>query len=206
MILREINKFKLNHKKPQSNLPTLFFFTNRHQFSDIFSVIKNLPRNSGVIIREYDLDFAQRLEFAKKIVKIAKERHLLTFAGKDLRLALQAKTNGVHFSDQDQRQKQYLSYQKSNPHFLFSYSCHSEKSLKKAARFNFDFLFLSPIFPTNSHQESLTINHQKLTRISLNNNFPLYALGGINSKNIKLLKKSRIYGIGAISLISKLIS
>ena len=59
-ILFEIKKF--------SGAP--IFFTDRKKISDFEKTIKNLPKNSIIIIREYDLDKNLREDFAKKIINL----------------------------------------------------------------------------------------------------------------------------------------
>ena len=202
----QINKFQKNHKKNKTNLPTLFFFTNRKKFPNIFATIQKLPKNSAIIIREYDLNYQERLEFALKIIKIAKSRGTLTFIGKDLPLAIKLKANGVHFSDFDQSWQKYLYYQRYNRNFLFSCSCHSQKFLQKAINYNFNYYFLSAIFPTSSHPGTKTLGQRNLTKIinQTAKNSAIYALGGINKDNIKLLNNSKVYGIAGISYIANL--
>ncbi len=204
-ILSKINKFTQNHNNNKyKNFPTLFFFTDRNKFDNIFEVIKNLPKNSAVIIREYDLSYNDRLIFTKKIVQIAHANNLLIFAGKNIKLALEAKTNGVHFSDNDKSWQEYLLHKKSNPNFLLSCSCHNEASLIKTKKFDIEFTFLSPIFKTKSHPSIKPIGHRQLARIILKNKIKTYALGGVNEKNIALLNNIKILGIGSISLLKKL--
>ncbi len=185
--------------------PKLFFFTNRKQFSDIFKTIETLPRNTVIIIREYDLEHKDRLLFAKKIVKIARENNLITLSGKSLELHLEAKTDGIHFSDNDISWRKYLNYKKNNSGLLLSCSCHDEKSLRKTMNYGINFLFLSPIFPTNSHPNSKTIGNMRLAKITreLGDKSPIYALGGINLVNIRLLKNTRIAGFGFITMVQK---
>lgn len=183
------------------NLPTLFFFTDRNRFTDIFYTIENLPKNTAIIIREYDLEYKDRLEFAKRVVTIAKANNLITFLGKSLRMSLEAKTNGVHFSDRDKSWRNYLMYQKLNPNFLLSCSCHSEKAIRKAHNFKIKTIFYSPIFKTDSHPNDKTIGHNRLAKMISNRNYQIYALGGINNNNISLLRNLKMKGIGAISLL-----
>ena len=107
--------------------PKLFFFTNRKQFSDIFKTIETLPRNTVIIIREYDLEHKDRLLFAKKIVKIARENNLITLSGKSLELHLEAKTDGIHFSDNDISWRKYLNYKNESPNFRLNEEMYEDK-------------------------------------------------------------------------------
>lgn len=150
-----------------------------------------------VIIREYDLSKNEREDFAKKIANLASDQGLKFLVGKDLNLARKIKADGVHFSDFDKLP--LAIFRKRN--FLFSFACHDEKSVIRARKIKPDMIFISPIFPTSSHENAKPIGIFNLAKIvKKNRNFlPIYALGGVNSHNIKSLKKLGIAGFGAIN-------
>jgi len=163
-----------------------------------------LPKNAIIIIREYDLSQAQRLIFAKEIFKSAKKRSdLKILIGKDLQLALALKADGVHFSNHD---KLPIQINKKNfpKNFIFSFACHDVLALKIAKKIKADFAFLSPIFPTTSHDDAKIFNRFNFVKIAVENkkqsyfNPPLFALGGVNKQNLKTLQKLGIKGFGAI--------
>lgn len=197
---KNFNKFSKNTIFAPKN-PQLFFFTDRKRFTDIFAIIKKLPKNTAIIIREYDLSYQNRIIFAKKIVKIARKNNLITFAAKSFKLYFEAKTDGIHFSDNDKSWQKYCNYKRNNPRILLSCACHNKKNLIKAAKKDFEFLFISPIFRTDSHPEAKEIGHLKLSRMILDIKYHsnIYALGGVNSRNLKLIKNSGIGGFGFIS-------
>ena len=173
------------------------FFTDRRKVFDFKKVIKNLPKNSVVIIREYDLATKEREIFAREISNLARNRGLKILVGKDLILAKKIKADGVHFSDFDK-----LPFSLLKPrNFIFSFSCHSLKSFLGSQRLKPDMIFISPIFPTSSHQETKSLGIQYLAKIITKNRnaLPIYALGGVNSTNIKSLKKLGLAGFGAIN-------
>lgn len=204
--LSRIAKFgKTNLQKSRSN-PKLFFFTDRKRFDNIFQIIENLPKNTAIIIREYDLKYKDRLLFAKEIVLIARKKGLITLSGKSLKLHLEAKTDGIHFSDNEKSWGKYLSYQKRNFKLFLSCACHSEKSIRKAQKFGVNFIFFSPIFETASHPQTKIIGHLRLAKFTreFGNKSNIYGLGGVNERSIKLLKNINISGIGFISLAKQL--
>ncbi|MCE3255203.1 MAG: thiE1 [Rickettsiaceae bacterium] len=181
------------------NLPEMFFFTDRKRVKDIFSVVENLPKNSAVIIREYDLSEEKRLDFAQKIIAIARKnrrKNLKILVGKNYSLARKIKADGVHFSDQNQVQLPA----KTNKKMIFSYSCHYPKSVSKAKKLDCDLVFYSPIFVTNSHPEAKPVGLPQLRKFIRQSQIPTYALGGIDEKNIRLLKDTGVAGIGGISI------
>ena len=62
-------------------------------------------------------------------------------------------------------------------------------------------IFISPIFKNKNSRKALGII--KLNLITNNQNGNFIALGGINQKNINMLKMTKIIGVAAISWIKK---
>lgn len=184
-------------------------FTDRNKVLDFEQTIKNLPKNSIIIIREYDLDKKNREEFAKKIIAFARVAGLKTLVGKDFELARKIKANGIHFSDFDKLPLQFFRKKSFSKKFIFSFSCHSEKSFLKWKSFNPNIIFIAPIFPTTSHVDTKSFGLKNLAKISLAQKksgyfFPkIYALGGINVDNMASVRKLGISGFGAIDLFLK---
>lgn len=159
-----------------------------------------MPKNSTVIIREYDLPKRERKDFAKKISDLAQNRGLKVLVGKDLDLAREIKADGVHFSDFDKLPLSILRRR----NFIFSFACHDVKSIIKAQKLGPDMVFISPIFPTSTHREKKPLGIFYLAKIATKNRniLPIYALGGVSSLNIKSLQKLGIAGFGAINFFS----
>jgi len=200
-ILFEIKKFA---QKP-------VFFTDRTKVLNFDKTIQNLPRNSTILIREYDLDKKPREEFAQKIIQLARPKQLKILIGKDFELARKIKANGVHFSDLNKIPLQFLKKKSLPKNFIFSISCHSFRSFLKAKKLKPDIIFISPIFATTSHIGATTFGLKNLAKISfqtkkakyLGNSVwepQIFALGGINLNNIKSVRKLAISGFAAIDL------
>lgn len=185
------------------------FFTDRKKISDFSSVIKNLPKNSAIVIREYDLDNKSREIFARKIINLAKPRGHKILIGKDFSLAKKLKADGLHFSDFDKIPPQFLQKKLWPKKFIFSLACHSLKSALKMEKLTPDLLFISPIFSTTSHTNAKSFGLKNLAKISFktkNQSYfapNIYALGGVNLENLKSLQKLPIQGFGAIDLFQK---
>lgn len=191
--LQEIAKTKLRVVK---NLPKMFFFTDRKRIANVFDVVENLPENSAIIIREYDLKADERLSFAKQIIVIAHRKNLKVLVGKDWNLAEEIGADGVHFSDLDQD----FMIPKNRHKLILSYSCHQTESIIKAEKLNVDLVFYSPIFASKSHPNQQPVGINGLRNFTKKTLLPVYALGGIDEKNIKLLKNTNISGVGGISM------
>jgi thiamine monophosphate synthase len=182
------------------------FFTDRKKIFDFFSAIKNLPKNSTIIIREYDLKGHEREAFAKKIIALAKIKKAKILIGKDFNLAKKLKADGVHFSDFDRLPWQFFKRKSFPKKFIFSLACHSFGSLLKAQKLKTDLIFISPIFASTSHADVKPLGLKNLAKITFktkNSNYlasRIRALGGVNSTNLKRLRKLGIQGFGAIDL------
>lgn len=198
-ILFEIKKF--------SGAPV--FFTDRKKIFDFEKTIKNLPKNSIIVIREYDLDKNLRETFAKKIINLARVESLRILVGKDISLAKKLRADGVHFSDLDKLPLQFFKKKSFKKNFIFSFACHSERSFLKSKKLEIGMLFFAPIFPTTSHIGANAIGLRKFAEIAFKHRDSgysspqIYALGGVNSENIKSLRSLPIAGFGAIDLFQK---
>lgn len=173
---------------------------------DFEKVIKTLPKNSTIIIREYDLDEKSREEFARKIIALARPRKLKILVGKNFALARKIKADGVHFSDFGKLPINFLKKKSFPQKFIFSLACHNEKSVLQTVKSRPSMIFLTPIFPTTSHADTKTLGLRNLAKISFKTKNPdyflppIFALGGINLENIKSVRKLGISGFGAIDL------
>jgi thiamine-phosphate pyrophosphorylase len=192
------------------NVNSLYFLTDRKKISNLNQVLKNLPKKTSIIFREYDLPNIEREELALKYFKIAKEFDHNFFVGKNFNLALKIKCDGVHFSDNDlEKSLIKIRYSCKKNKFIFSFALHDSKNLFYLRRLKPDIVFLSPIFKTSSHQNQRPLglfNYLKIAKIfnkkiAKNNFFPL---GGINLQNLRRLNKINISGFGAIDFFKNL--
>lgn len=144
--------------------------------------------------------------FARKIINLARPKGFKILVGKDINLAKKVKADGIHFSDFDKLPLIFLKRESFTKKFLFSFACHSLKSVLKAKKLKSDMIFISPIFATNSHPDQKTIGLKNLAKFSFNSKNPhyLYALGGINKVNIKAIAKLNLGGFGAIEFFKNL--
>jgi thiamine monophosphate synthase len=197
-----MNKKNLFEIKKFTEKPV--FFTDRKKVLNFERVIEILPKGSTVIIREYDLDEKSRENFARKISVLASNRGLKILVGKDFILARKIKADGVHFSDFDKLPLQFFKKKSFPKKFIFSLSCHSLKSVLKSAKLKPEMIFISPIFPTTSHNKIREFGLKNLAKIAVktrNSSYfspKIYGLGGVNSENLKSLRKLAISGFAAI--------
>ena len=108
---------------------------------------------------------------------------------------------GIHFNKRNFIK--YYSYLSNS--YQKSISCHSFEEIEKFQKFNFDYLFISPIFNSIS-KENYSSNYNidyysnKLKSRNYNN---IIALGGITFDKISLLKDAGFLGIAVLGDIWK---
>ena len=63
-----MNQKALFEIKKFSKEPVLF--TDRKKITNFATIINKLPKKATIIVREYDLDYNSRKDFAKKIINL----------------------------------------------------------------------------------------------------------------------------------------
>lgn len=186
---------KVANVKNKKSLPVLWFFTDRFRNPDPYIILNQLPKNSGVVLRDYDLP--NRVVLAKNIAEICKKRSLTYIIGADAKLALEVGASGVHIPEFRNINLPYLKPNKKE--WIVTSSVHNLGSLRKVKSRAVDLIFISPVFETKSHPNQNTLGTAYISRLV--NRFSVFsiALGGINQHNVKLLNGSGVNGIGAIS-------
>ena len=79
-------------------------------------------------------------------------------------------------------------------------SAHSTDGCRNAERNGFDYVFISPVFPTSSHPGEAALGLDKLSRICAAVRIPVFALGGITGENMKSCFVAGAQGTASISL------
>ena len=137
-----------------------------------FSKLK-IPKESAFLLRSYKAK--ERKKIAKQLLKFCKMKKLKLLIASDIKLAEDIKAHGVHFPE-------------------YTTAVHSYQAIKKAEFFNVDAALLSPVFQSESHPNKKNLGINKFERIVKKTKLPIYALGGINIKNIKSLLEIDIIG------------
>ncbi|HWX89046.1 MAG TPA: thiamine phosphate synthase [Rhizomicrobium sp.] len=146
-----------------------------------------LPRGSVVVVRGRDAK--QRLALARQLHGIAP-----LLIADDPALAAQTGAAGLHLPEA--RMKEAAHWRVRFPHWIITSSAHSLRVLM-AAHF-LDAVFLSPVFATTSHKNARPLTPMRAAFIAARAPVPVYALGGVTSRNAALLAPA-FSGIAAIS-------
>jgi thiamine monophosphate synthase len=174
------------------NIPSLYIFLDQYNSS----VFKNNITNLGIIYRNYN-NTKNEIELSK-IAKACKRKRYQLFVSNDIKLVTKYKANGIYIPSFNKSRK-FLNLENKN--IVMLGSAHNQiqiqnKILQKCAA-----IFLAPAFKVNKSKNFLGL--YKFNLLSRKNRVKIFALGGINEKNLKKLQLFTIQGFGSISLLQK---
>jgi thiamine-phosphate pyrophosphorylase len=177
-------------------LPPMIFMTDGHRTPDPVAAVLRLPPGSAVIYRHYELVPQSRLALARILRAATTARHVKLLIADDMRMALDVRADGVHFSERAlQRAGTRL---RRLPHWLVTAAAHSLPALRRAAQAGVTAALLSPVFATMSHPGTAPLGVLRFSAWIQSSSIPVYGLGGINERNVRRLRGSGGAGIAAI--------
>ena len=83
--------------------------------------------------------------------------------------------------------------------FLLSASCHDLQQLQQADALDADFAFLSPVCAPGKYSASPPLGWDKFQQLVTQVNMPVYALGGMEQRDLPTCRAHHGFGIAAIS-------
>lgn len=166
------------------------FITHTGRVPDPLSVVTGLPPGSIVICRDYDYRDRPALASSLRAVTLAR-RQIFLVAG-DVALARAVRADGVHLPEYMLRRPRPRGVR------FITAACHSRAALKRAADMGLDLAFVSPVFPTQSHEGALTLGVHRFSRLIKGMRLPIAALGGIKPTTAKKLHVFNLAGVAAI--------
>tara|TARA_Y100001970_G_C14249253_1_gene870575 strand:+ start:1208 stop:1792 length:585 start_codon:yes stop_codon:yes gene_type:complete len=175
--------------------PTLWFFTDITRNPDPYTILNQLPKNSGIVFRDYNAP--KRKYMAAKMADFCRKKNLVLIIGADTKLALQVGAAGVHIPEFNKQTLPYLKTQK--PKWIISTSVHDYRAYRKVNALGANIIFLSPVFETISHPGRRPLGRLYISRLVRKFGVFSIALGGINTKTVCDLSGTGVNGIAAIS-------
>ena len=103
--------------------------------------------------------------------------------------------DGVHL---DSRRLLALDARPLGDDLLVAASCHDERELAHAGRIGVDFAVLSPVLPTLSHPDAITLGWDGFERLVERAAIPVYALGGLGGEAIAEARRHGGQGVAGI--------
>ena len=147
-----------------------------------------------VLVRERELAPAQCVQFARRVVELARRYGATVLVSDDEMLARKADADGVHTTGGN------LARRHARPRApLWSVSCHDRREIARAAELGADFVVLSPVLPTATHPERQSLGWDNFHAMVRDCPVPVYALGGMR---LELLPTAVAHGAHGIALMS----
>jgi thiamine monophosphate synthase len=134
------------------------------------------------------------------ISKFSEKNKIPLYIINNLKLAIQYKAKGIFLTASNKSLKSNI---KETTKLEVIGSAHSQFEYSIKRKQNCSTIMLSPIFYNIKYSKNKILNPIRFNLIALNWNIKVCALGGINNKNIKLIKLTKSKSIGVKSLILK---
>ena len=132
-----------------------------------------------------------------EIKTFCKNYNIKLYVSNNIYLAKKFNINGVHLGA-DNRKKIYINSRKID---LIG-TVHNQKDFYYKKQQGCTAIFLSPIFETKKYSKNFILNIRKFNLISKDWQTQVYALAGINEKNLKKLSVTKAKGFGGIGFFN----
>ena len=122
----------------------------------------------------------------------------MLFVSNDSKLAIKYGADGIYIPSFN-KAKGFMNLE--NKKLIILGSAHNQREIADKIKQKCEGIFLSPIFQTNKSKKFLGV--VKFNMLARNSKIKIFALGGINKRNIKKIKSLNISGFGAIKYFKK---
>jgi len=172
-----------------AGLPSSWLFTDErlgglHPADPLWRAIAKLPRGGGIVFRHYGWPPQQRRQLQDAIALVSRRRHLRLVGSR-----IAGAPDGVHRPAFGRR---------ATARGLKTASAHGARALAMAFREGADIVFLSPVFPTQSHPGAPALGPVRFGLMARGAAGPVLALGGMTPQRARRLQPLGAAGFGAI--------
>ena len=181
----------------------LYLVTDRTWLKDktLLEVVESVLKNNATFIqlREKNLDYKRFKELAIKIKEVTDKYKVPFVINDNIEIAMEVDADGVHVGQSDliaTRAREILGEDK-----ILGVSVSNVKQAIEAEKAGADYLGAGSVFTTTSKLDAINMEIEEIKKITKAVNIPVLGIGGINEKNIHLLKDSGLDGIAVISAI-----
>jgi len=175
-------------------LPRLWLFSDPLRLPDPRAAMQLLPRGAGVVAR----GLAPGL--LVPVARLARQRGLKLLVAGDGRAA-RALGAGLHLPDRRGSTGLLpflIARRATRGHLILSMAAHGgQRGAARARRLQVDCLFLSPLFPTQSHPGAAALGVIRWGALARRSPAPCMALGGITAAQLGVVPR-RAAGVAAI--------
>ena len=150
-----------------------------------------------VQIREKELDRESFVKEAEQCLRVCRSYGVPMMINDDVSVAEEICADGVHLGQDD------MSPEEASKTFkgIIGVSAHSIEEAQKAYEDGADYIGCGAIFSTSTKSNTKALGIDGLREIAKVSKLPVVAIGGIDEKNIPLLKDTGICGVAVVSAI-----
>ncbi|MGB0733305.1 MAG: Nudix family hydrolase [Pontibacterium sp.] len=148
----------------------------------------------GVMLRLPNADNLTYRQYAARLMDKCEGQHLVVL-NTDVATANALGADGLQLS---QTEVAKLSHRLDFKGRWLGVSCHNEQELSAAQDLGANFVTLSPVAMTKTHPQALPLGWEKFASLVEQARLPVFALGGMSSKDLSQVKALGAQGIAAI--------
>jgi thiamine-phosphate pyrophosphorylase len=178
-----------NYSKLKVRIPYIWFFSDSIKTKNPLTILKQLPKNSGVVVRSYNDDNKQKI-ISDAINEKTKRLLTVLVAGKFKKAS---NLDGIHYP-------KWANNSQNRKYKIISISAHSGRDIRRSINVKANLAFISPVFISSSHNNNKSLGVVKLGLLARLFKIPVIALGGINNANVAKLKGLPISGCAGIDV------
>lgn len=175
-------------------LPTIYAITNLQEMGEqafLYALESQLKQGLRLIqIREKHLSKTDLNCFARKVIDVAHRYDAKVLINGDMDVARQLRADGVHLPS-----VMLMNLQEKPADLIIAASCHNATELAHAEKLGLDFVVLSPVNPTKSHQGAQSLGWHKFAQMVQAVQMPVYGLGGMQLQDLPQALASGARGI-----------
>ena len=169
-------------------LPPVYAISNVAEMGESawLNVLETQLKNGLKLIqlREKQLTTQAFMRLAEQVLKMAKAYEAKVLINSDIELvrkidALNLGKLGVHLNSQ-----QLMALSVKPADLIVAASCHNALELAHAQKLDLDFVVLSPVQPTKSHENVVTLGWESFANLIENYSLPVYGLGGMQMSDL----------------------
>lgn len=150
-------------------------------------------------LRDHAIDDQLYCSIAKKLLKQLPDYQSRIILNRSVELVSNIACAGVHLGSVQLMRLSAEQVAAKRTQRWLSASCHNETELQHAHNIGLDYCFLSPVQTTASHPETSALGWEKFKEFSRTIALPIYALGGLSTKDIGTAKNYGAQGVAGIT-------
>ena len=177
-----------------------YFFTDRLTIENKKNIIKF--KNLSVIYTNNE--FIKNYKEFIDILKFCKNKKIKIYYKDDIKKARKYNLNGVYLSASNKKFLSIINNLDKKINFKIIGGAHNQKEYFLKKKQMCEDVFFSPLFKNEKYNQNQILNICKFNLMSKEWKCKLFALGGVNSSNLKKVSMTKSQGVGFISFLNDL--